>query len=683
MSYSILLLDDDLRFRKMVVPGMTNKGLKVFEASTGIEAQELIKKHNFDLLIVDGVLPDTDGIKWLTRYRAGGGTSTLIFISAHWQASEVYQVLTKDLTVAQIIHKPVIPAVFAEQVYSEITRPHWTPTADREEEQTEDPVLLSLEELAKEYMAELPGELDKIDQSIASAQASNKPLEELAKVKMLAHKLRGTAGTFGMQGLGDLMGKTEDSIRTVKDADSGFFDLLKSYASQSRDILTEKNKEEQAKTHRTQVSEQQANLRILVVDEDLEFLEDVKKVASQRLVEVLTASTPAQVFQMLTNYTIDAILIEVKIAGYKSFELARTIRELTDEKIPIAFVSEDTNLDDRLLAAHLGASLYLSKPIDPDTLEDAIQRLMVLRSTVHPKVLIVDDDQFFAKRASKILFDKGIDTQILTEPSKILDKLQEFSPDLIILDLMMPFISGFDICKMLRTIPRWQDLPIVFVTAQTGLATRIAAFACGADDYLPKPLSDDELVARVTLRVERSRNLKDRAERDPVTGLLIRRGFMERFNAALGHAKRISQPVSLVLFDLDKFKSINDNYGHLAGDSVLAGLGRLMAKRFRVEDLRGRWGGDEFVLAFVGSDRAQSVKLMQSFLDEYCAMTFTGEHGETFSAALSAGIACFPDDSDNSYELMRIADQRLYLAKSKGRKQVIADTPVEMTEGRK
>ncbi|MBX9721675.1 MAG: diguanylate cyclase, partial [Candidatus Obscuribacterales bacterium] len=294
----------------------------------------------------------------------------------------------------------------------------------------------------------------------------------------------------------------------------------------------------------------------------------------------------------------------------------------------------------------------------------------------------VDDDQFFAKRASKILFDKGIDTQILTEPSKILDKLQEFSPDLIILDLMMPFISGFDICKMLRTIPRWQDLPIVFVPAQTGLATRIAAFACGADDYLPKPLSDDELVARVTLRVERSRNLKDRAERDPVTGLLIRRGFMERFNAALGHARRISQPVSLVLFDLDKFKSINDNYGHLAGDAVLAGLGRLMAKRFRVEDLRGRWGGDEFVLAFVGSDRPHSIKLMQGFLEEYCAMTFTGEHGETFSAALSAGIASFPDDSDSSYELMRIADQRLYLAKSKGRKQVVAETPVEMTEGR-
>ncbi|MBX9722033.1 MAG: response regulator, partial [Candidatus Obscuribacterales bacterium] len=134
MNYTILLLDDDLRFRKMVVPGMTNKGLKVFEASTGAEAQELIKKHKFDLLIVDGVLPDTDGIKWLTRYRAAGGTSTLIFISAHWQASEVYQVLTKDLTVSQIIHKPVIPAVFAEQIYSEITRPHWTPTADREEE---------------------------------------------------------------------------------------------------------------------------------------------------------------------------------------------------------------------------------------------------------------------------------------------------------------------------------------------------------------------------------------------------------------------------------------------------------------------------------------------------------------------------------------------------------------------
>ncbi len=690
MTYKILLLDDDERFRKLVTPGLLAKGFEVVEACDGHQALELVNRSKYDLMIVDGVLPDTEGIKWLTRYRASGGTAALVFVSVHWQTLEFYQVLTKDLNVAQIIHKPVIPSVFAEQVYSEITRPQWTPAStpavDEQKEAPDETIAYSLAELAREYILELPEELDKISDGVSEAECISNPGLALKSVRMLAHKLRGTAGTFGLNNLGELMGRMEDSIR-LQEAKAElptqeFLDDLKFFLSEGRKVVAEHEKCSSGYAGKSGDQITSSNLRILVVDEDREFLEEVKRVASQRLIEVLPASTPEEVLEILGSTSVDAILIEVKLAGYKSFELARTIRDLTSESIPIAFVSDDTNLDDRLLAAHLGASLYLNKPIDPDTLEDAIQRLLLLRSTVHPKILVVDDDQYFAKRASKILSTKGMDVQILSEPARILDKLQEFAPDLLILDLMMPFISGFDICKMLRTMPRWQDLPILFVTAQTGLATRLAAFTCGADDYLPKPVADDELVTRVTMRVERSRFLKDRSERDPLTGLLIRRGFMERFNAALGNAKRISQSISLVLFDLDKFKQINDKYGHLAGDSVLSGLGRLMSKRFRVEDLRGRWGGDEFVIGFVGSDRQHSVRLMESILAEYSAMTFVGEHGEVFSAALSAGIACFPDDCDNTYDLLRIADQRLYEAKSQGRNRVVADSPDLLNKGK-
>jgi diguanylate cyclase (GGDEF)-like protein len=301
--------------------------------------------------------------------------------------------------------------------------------------------------------------------------------------------------------------------------------------------------------------------------------------------------------------------------------------------------------------------------------------------------LIVDDDLYFTRRMSKVLFDNGMEVQTLSDPSQILDKMQAFSPEILILDAMMPYISGFDICKMLRTIPRWQELPVLFVSAIANLENRIAAFACGADDYLPKPMADEELVTRLSLRVERARLLKERVERDPVSGLLLRRSFMERFNAALSAAKRTGQSISLILFDLDKFKTINDTHGHLAGDSVLAGLGRLMLKRFRVEDLRGRWGGDEFILALVGSDKSHAARLMTSFLEEYSQVEFTAENGDTFFARLSAGIADFPSDADMAYELLRVADLRLYEAKRRGRNCVVADFDIaraaEETEKKK
>ncbi len=681
MTYKILLLDDDLHFRKMVVPRLMGRGITVVEARNGKEASELIEasENNFDLLVVDAVLPDTDGISWLGDYKKSGGKSPVIFISGHWQPQETYEILTKELSVSQIIHKPVIPRVFAEQVYSEITRPEWS--KNLKDDLQLDSITTSMDELCREYFSELPQELDKIENCLKEARTSapEKPLQEL---RFLSHKLRGTAGSFGLAGLGELMGLIEDKIREEQqkhkqELPEEFFEVLENAFTNAKRIFAEKQKKlgtsplapVPAQELRPVIS------RILIVGEDHSFLDSVETVASQRLVDVLKAGSTGEALRLLDTSPIDAILIDVDSENIqKAFELITTIRESRAEEIPIAYVSGDSKLDDRLLAAHLGASLYLSKPIDPDTLEDAIQRLMILSSRQRPKILIVDDDIHFAKRASRVLADRGMETKLLNEPLQILEKLQEYRPDILILDLMMPYISGFDICKLLRTTPRWQDLPIIFVTAQTGIDTRIAAFSCGADDYLPKPMADEELVARVSLRVERSRLLKERSERDPVTGLLIRRSFMERFNASLGTAKRTNQSLSIVIFDLDNFKGINDSYGHLAGDTVLAGLGRLMLKRFRVEDIRGRWGGDEFVLAFVGCNSEQSQRLMQSFLIEFSRIEFQGEAGETFHATLSAGIASFPEDCRNTYDLLRAADQRLYEAKSKGRNCVVAGT---------
>lgn len=692
MTHRILLLDDDDLFRKMVVPGLHAKGFAVEEAATGGEALSLIASSKFDLLIVDGVLPDTDGIKWITRYKASGGRVPIVFVSGHWQSSEVYEILTRDLKVSQIIHKPVIPQVFAEQIHSEMAKERWSPSApvkeevrygsEEDAEAAADAALArSMAELMREYMEELPAEIEKMRAGIVQAKTEDDPRPGMKIARLQSHKLRGTAGSFGLKALGDLMGAIEDKIRAhepnfEKNAEA-FYKELEEDAEHAVQLNQEAQKKFAIHSMKdSKAAELRSISRILVVAEDQAFIESVERVAKQRLIELVKAATIDDVIHILSKKSIDAILIDVNPEEQRSFELVGAIRETAPNEIPIAFVSEDAKLDDRLLAAHLGASLYINKPVDPDSLEDAVQRLMILSSRERPKILIVDDDMHFARRVARILMDRGMETQLLAEPLKILEKLQEFPPDILILDLMMPYISGFDICKMLRTMPRWQDLPIIFVTAQTGIDTRIAAFSCGADDYLPKPLSAEELVARVTLRVERSRLLRERSERDPVTGLLVRRGFMERFNAALSSAKRSPQPVSLVLFDVDKFKQINDKYGHLAGDAVLAGLGRLMLKRFRVEDIRGRWGGDEFVLAFLGSDIVQSQRLMQSFLDEFSKIEFSGENGENFHASLSAGIASFPSDCDNAYELLGAADQRLYEAKARGRNRVISDSAI-------
>lgn len=678
MGHKVLLLDDDERFRKLVAPRLQSRGIIVQEAGTGKEADELLQTNQFDALIIDGVLPDTDGIKWIRKYRAGGGTNPVIYISAFWQSIEAYETLTSELSVSQIIHKPVIPAVFVEQVSAELMRAQSKPAFT---ETTDKAVVDAMEELTHEFIQALPAEIEKISEALSAAHEIADRSIQLQAVRLHSHKLRGTAGTFGLSGLGELMGRMEDRIRAFNESceelDEAFWSDLADILATARSIVesTVRTLPHTSITGGKNISPvlaQRAIARILVVDDDPHFLDYVEKIASQRLVEVVRASTPDETLKVLKIKKVDAIILDLNLAREKSFELARTIKELPGgEDIPLAFISSDASLNDRVTAAQMGASLYLNKPLDTDTLEDAIQRLLMLKSKEKPRILIVDDDKYFTKRASDVLFDRGMDVKVLHEPSRILEKLHDIDPDLLLLDLLMPGISGFDICKMLRTMPRWQALPIVFVTAQTGLDTRIAAFTCGGDDYLAKPLSDEELVTRVSIRVERSRLFKERSERDAVTGLLVRRSFMERFTAQLAASRRLGQPISLIMFDLDKFKGINDTHGHLAGDAVLSGLGHLLLKRFRVEDLRGRWGGDEFILALVGSDPEQSGMLMRAFMDEFTKMIFTGESGENFQTALSAGISAHPADGATTHDLLKIADERLYEAKHSGRNRVV------------
>jgi len=212
----------------------------------------------------------------------------------------------------------------------------------------------------------------------------------------------------------------------------------------------------------------------------------------------------------------------------------------------------------------------------------------------------------------------------------------------------------------------------LFLTAQTGLSARLAAFEAGGDDYLPKPVAPAELLMRVKVRLERARLLRERADKDVLTGLMIRRAFMEQLSGLLSESKTNNLRFSLCLLDIDHFKHVNDNYGHLSGDRVLAYFGQLIRRRFRVEDLRGRWGGEEFIVAFRHIDKQTAKGALERCLDELKGQIFEGDNGEIFSVSFSGGLVSFPEDGESPQTLIKLADECLYEAKHRGRSQVVA-----------
>ena len=411
--------------------------------------------------------------------------------------------------------------------------------------------------------------------------------------------------------------------------------------------------------------------RVLVVDSDETVRAQLVQLGREKLLSIMAAATPASALAEAARGPLDAAVIDASL-GPQALALAHDLRAAPgQERLPLAFLSSEDNVDQRVAAAHAGASLFLPKPVDPYAFGAAIEQMLALGRKERPRVLIVDDDPAFVTCVIEVLESEGIVVHSAADATQLVELLDAVHPDLILLDAVLPHVSGWDAIRIVRTAPEHRDVPILFLTGRTDLASRIAAFEAGADDYLGKPLVNEELLARVRVRLDRRRLIRELTERDPLTRCLSRRALLDALTSRLSEARRHGRPFSIAMIDLDRFKRVNDAYGHLVGDQVLMALGRLLNARFRLEDLRGRWGGEEFVLAFPSELACTAAAVLSRVLEEFRALPFRSDRGERFYVTFSAGVASFPNDGATSDGLIRAADARLYDAKRAGRGHVV------------
>jgi diguanylate cyclase (GGDEF)-like protein len=232
--------------------------------------------------------------------------------------------------------------------------------------------------------------------------------------------------------------------------------------------------------------------------------------------------------------------------------------------------------------------------------------------------------------------------------------LDEQRPHVLILTLGRERKESLGTCMTVRKNDRWNDIPIIFVSSDPSPHARMAAFAAGADDYVAVPIVVTELLTRIRQRIRRNHWREERYENDALTGLLMRRSMLERCAGYLAQAERKHLTLTLALLDLDGLKKVNDTQGHQAGDALLAALGTMLASRFRAQDLRCRWGGDEFLLAFPGENARTIATIMEETRKEFEAR---------YQASFSVGVASYPEDGADFDALLAQADRALYVAK--------------------
>jgi diguanylate cyclase (GGDEF)-like protein len=660
----ILIIDDDPDFRALAARTLQAHGHAVTEADSCRGGTLALQRQAPDLIIVDGLLPDGNGMAWIEQRRTAGDQTPMLFVSSFWRDLESFQRLTGELGVAAALRKPVDPNELAAKVGAVLGQQRRSAEA-------------LLADLTADYIQALPDKVDALCALVDLLKDAPGDRAAAGAGRDAAHRLSGTAGSYGCAAVGDAAGAIEQlMVRALAGEVVSLFtwaragnDLRQACAAVSVPLIPSAAPAEAARSRGTR----QALYRVLLVDDDPEFLAAVQTAGRGRGIAVDGVTTTATALAAAGRDVYDAAIIDVRLGaeGGNSFQLARDLRALPGcSELPLAFVSAHGEVENRIAAAHAGAALFLSKPVDAQALATAVDLLTSARRATRPRMLIVDDDPQFIDYAASVLGD-DMEITSVSDGRLVLGLLEEVRPDVILVDAMMSGVSGLDLCRTIRSIPRWQQLSILFATASNDPASRVDAFRAGADDYLSKPVVREELLARVKIRVERSRLLRDRLENDALTGLPLRRVFLEQLSARMGEVRRRRRSISVVLLDVDHFKQVNDRHGHAAGDRVLAELGGLLRRRFRAEDLRGRWGGEEFALAFVEESPATVAVILSRVLAEFAELRFTGAGGAEFGCSFSAGVAGWPEDGDQLDALLATADARLYAAKQAGRSRVV------------
>ena len=300
-------------------------------------------------------------------------------------------------------------------------------------------------------------------------------------------------------------------------------------------------------------------------------------------------------------------------------------------------------------------------------------------------VLVVDDSPLYRRLVEQVLSSEPYCLLFAQNGEQALQLFQEREPCIVITDWMMPDFSGLELCKRILANGARPYTYIVLMTSNEEPGNVVKGLQAGADDYLTKPFDPAEMLARIGVgrriielnreRAAKTQRLEEAARTDPLTGLSNRRAIEEWASKQLRGAARHGFPLWVIVADIDCFKTINDTFGHDAGDTVLTQFAEILRKNTRASDICGRLGGDEFLIVLTHVDVEHIEMTVSKFREQFAELSFPFQ-GQSVSVTASFGVVGFHGKGLQEFSaLVREADQMLYEAKRAGRNLVKVSFP--------
>lgn len=410
----------------------------------------------------------------------------------------------------------------------------------------------------------------------------------------------------------------------------------------------------------------------LFIDEDGSTFKSLNQNFDEWGITVKNVKTLNQAMQEILKQMPTVINLAVPVPDGNGYEFVEQVRSMPKGDEPaIIIASKQAGFIDKVRAMHCGADSYYEKPLDYKSVTRRIKYLLDRKKLSPAKILSVEDDPDQAAFIRAFLESAGYQVKTCTDPRQFEAAMSQFQPDLVLLDVMLSGMTGFELARYIRQDERYATLPIVFLTTQNQLDARIESARAGGDDHLIKPVAPALLLNCVASRLERSRYLRSLLYRDGLTALLNHTAFMEQMAQVFSNQKRKNGEAVIIILDLDNLKAINERHGFPGGDKVIQAMSLMLRKRLRQSDIIGRIQSDEFGIVAEGISEKEAVMLAGRLIDDFSQMQHSTLSFSGFYATCSAGVAKFDASSMTLEKWVDAAYASLAEAKAQGRNCVV------------
>ena len=297
-----------------------------------------------------------------------------------------------------------------------------------------------------------------------------------------------------------------------------------------------------------------------------------------------------------------------------------------------------------------------------------------------PIILIVDDTEMNLHLLENLLIKEGYRVLSAGSGEHALEIVRETIPDLMLLDVGMPNIDGLSLCRKMKSMPRLRNIPIIFITAKSEESDIVAGFEAGGNDYITKPFTIPELQVRVKTQLDLRQvhaQLQESVQRyhalaihDDLTGLYNTRYLYQDLSIEIETTREADSALSLVFMDIDNFKNVVDNYGHLHGSLAIAEVADTIKELINEPAYGVSYGGDEFVIVLPATKKNKALEKAENIRATIAATPYLVNLQEPIHLTVSCGVATFPDDGDSIKDILGLADKSLFAIKASGKNRV-------------